>query len=288
MPNAAPPIVLTFGLSDPTGGFGLQADLLTLASMGCHGVSVLTGYTVRDSASCDEVTGLDPEVVATQARMLLEDMPIAAFKIGAATRAEVVAAIAEVVSDYDGIPLILAPDFTVDDEHVLAADELRESIADLLAPQTTVLIADHATLLALAQPDGEAEAPNLDAAIAHLLSQGAEYVLSTQTGTHRLVNTLFSEEGQVRQDLWDWPQHRIMGITDTLGAAVAALLANGQEPAEAVREAQEYLYQAARQAFRPGMGGYLPDRFFWARDEEGADTPPPIGTYAPRQKPTRA
>ena len=284
MHSAAPPIVLTFGLSDPTGGFGLQADLLTLASMGCHGVSVLTGYTVRDSATCDEVTGLDPDVVATQARMLLEDMPVAAFKVGAATRAEVVSAIAEVVSDYDGIPLILAPDFTVDDEHVLAADELRESIADLLAPQTTVLIADQATLIALAQPDSEAEAPSLDAAIAHLLSQGTEYVLSTQTGAHRLVYTLFSEEGQVRQDMWDQPQYRVMGITDTLGAAIAALLANGQEPAEAVREAQEYLYQATRQAFRPGMGAYMPDRFFWARDEEGTPT---IGEQTPRQKSIR-
>jgi hydroxymethylpyrimidine/phosphomethylpyrimidine kinase len=268
MPSAAPPIVLTFGLSDPTGGFGLQADLLTLASMGCHGVSVLTGYTVRDSANCDEVTGLDPEIVITQARMLLEDMPIAAFKVGAATRAEVVSAIAEVVSDYDEVPLILAPDFTLDDEHVLAADELRESIADLLAPQTTVLVAEHATLAALAQPDGDADSPSLDAAIAHLLSQGAEYILSVQSGSHRLVNTLFSEEGQLRQDMWDRPPHRVMGMTDTLGAAIAALLAHGQEPAEAAREAQEYLYQTARHAFRPGMGAYLPDRFFWARDDD--------------------
>jgi hydroxymethylpyrimidine/phosphomethylpyrimidine kinase len=268
MASDTPPIVLTFGLSDPTGGAGLQADLMTLASMGCHGVSVLTGYTVRDSASCDEVTGLDPEVVATQARMLLEDMPIAAFKVGAATRAEVVSAIAEVVADYDDIPLILAPDFTLDDEHVLAADELREAIADLLAPQTTLLVADTAALLALAQPDGDAEAPTLDAAISHLLSQGCEYILSTETGTHRLVNTLFSEDGQLRQDMWDRTQQRIMGITDTLGAAIAALLANGQEPAEAVREAQEYLFQATQAAFRPGMGAYLPDRFFWARSSD--------------------
>jgi hydroxymethylpyrimidine/phosphomethylpyrimidine kinase len=244
--------------------------------MGCHGVSVLTGYTVRDSATCDEVNGLDPEVVATQARMLLEDMPIAAFKVGACTRAEVVSAIAEVVADYDDIPLILAPDFTLDDEHVLAADELREAIADLLAPQTTLLVADAATLLALAQPDGDAEAPSLDAAISHLLSQGCEYILSTETGTHRLVNTLFSEDGQLRQDTWDRGSHRMMGITDTLGAAIAALLANGQEPAEAVREAQEYLYQAVRNAFRPGMGAYLPDRFFWARSSDD-DTPPSTG-----------
>ena len=268
MPSDTPPIVLTFGLSDPTGGSGLQADLLTLASMGCHGLTVLTGYTVRDSATCDEVTGLDPDTVGTQARMLLEDMPVAAFKIGAATRAEVVSAIAEVVADYDDVPLILAPDFTLDDEHVLAADDLREAIADLLAPQTTLLVADHATLLALAQPDGDAEAPSLDAAISHLLSQGCEYILSTQTGTHRLVNTLFSEDGQLREDMWDRGPHRLMGLTDTLGSAIAALLANGQDPAEAVREAQEYLYQATLNAYRPGMGAYLPDRFFWARASE--------------------
>ncbi|MFM0557496.1 hydroxymethylpyrimidine/phosphomethylpyrimidine kinase [Paraburkholderia sediminicola] len=279
MPSDTPPIVLTFGLSDPTGGSGLQADLMTLASMGCHGVSVLTGYAVRDSASCDEVTGLDPEVVATQARMLLEDMPIAAFKVGACTRAEVVSAIAEVVADYDDIPLILAPDFTLDDEHVLSADELREAIADLLAPQTTLLVADSATLLALAQPDGDAEAPSVDAAILHLLSQGCEYILSTETGTHRHVNTLFSEDGQLRQDMWDRGSQRIVGLTDTLGAAIAALLANGQDPAEAVREAQEYLYQALRNAFRPGMGAYMPDRFFWARSSDD-ETPPAAGKDA--------
>ncbi|WP_175778381.1 hydroxymethylpyrimidine/phosphomethylpyrimidine kinase [Burkholderia anthina] len=276
MSSNAPPIVLTFGLSDPTGGSGLQADLMTLASMGCHGVSVLTGYTVRDSAACDEVTGLDPDVVAAQARMLLEDMPVAAFKIGAATRAEVVSAIAEVVADYDGVPLVLAPDFTLDDEHVLAADDLRESIADLLAPQTTLLVADYATLIALAQPDGDAEAPNLDAAVSHLLAQGCEYILSSEPGSHRLVNTLYGEEGQLREDMWDRSPHRLMGITDTLGAAIAALLANGQEPPEAVREAQEYLYQAVRDAFRPGMGAYLPDRFFWARSNDDADTPPAV------------
>ncbi len=83
-------------------------------------------------------------------------------------------AISEVVSDYDGVPLILAPDFTLDDEHVLSADELRESLVDLLVPQTTMLIADSATLLQLAQPDSTAEAPTLDTAISHILAQGCE------------------------------------------------------------------------------------------------------------------
>lgn len=267
-PPDAPPIVLCFGLADPTGASGLQADLLTLASMGCHGVTVLTGYTVSDSAGCDEVTSIDPETVATQARKLLEDMPVAAFKIGAATRAEIVSAIAEVVADYDDIPLILVPDFTLDDEHVLSADELREAIAELLAPQTTVLVADRADLLQLAQPDSDAEIPSLDHAITELISQGCEYILSGDTGTSQTIYTLHGEEGQVRQDSWDRESHRILGNNDTLAAAIAALLANGLEPPDAIREAQEYLYQVNRHAFRPGMGAYIPDRFFWAKVED--------------------
>jgi hydroxymethylpyrimidine/phosphomethylpyrimidine kinase len=268
MPSDTPPIVLCFGLADPTGASGLQADLLTLASMGCHGVTVLTGYTVRDSAGCDEVIGLDPDTVASQARKLLEDMPVAAFKIGGTTRAEIVAAIAEVVADYDDVPLILAPDFQLDDEHVLSADELRESIAELLAPQTTVLVADQSDLIQLAQPDSEAEAPGIVDAIGILLAEGCEYVVSGDASTQHAIYTVYGEQGQIRQDSWEREPFRILGGNDTLAAAIAALLANGLEPAEAIREAQEYLYQANRSAFRPGMGAYIPDRFFWAKTDD--------------------
>lgn len=274
MSSDAPPIVLTFGLSDPTGASGLQADLLTLASIGCHGASVLTGYAVRDSAASGDVTGLDPEAVASQARMLLEDMPVAAFKVGATTRAEIVSAIAEVVADYDDLPLILVPDFTLDEQHVLAGDELRESIAELLAPQTTMLIADPTTLVQLAQPDSDADPITLDGAITHLLGQGCEYVLCTDARPSQLLNTLFSEEGQVRQDAWERGGERLIGLADTLGAAITALLANGQDPGEAVREAQEYVHQAIRHAYRPGMGGYMLDRFFWARTTDKGQSPP--------------
>lgn len=274
MSSASPSIVLTFGLSDPTGASGLQADLLTLASIGCHGVSVLTGYAVRDSTAAGDVVGLDPETVASQARMLLEDMPVAAFKVGAATRAEIVSAIAEVVADYDDLPLVLVPDFTLDEQHMLAGDELRESIAELLAPQTTLLIADPATLAQLAQPDSDADPVAFDRAIEHLLAQGCEYVLATDTRAAQFVNTLFSEEGQVRQDAWDRGAARLIGLGDTLGAAIAALLANGQDPGKAVCEAQEYVHQTIRHAYRPGMGGHILDRFFWARSAQDRQPPP--------------
>ncbi len=95
-----PPMVLSFAASDSTGGAGIQADILTLASMGCHPLSVITAITMQDTAGVDDVLALDPEWVADQARAVLEDMPVNVFKIGMLGSVEIITAIAEVISDY--------------------------------------------------------------------------------------------------------------------------------------------------------------------------------------------
>src|ERR1700690_3885492 len=95
-----PPVVLTFAASDPTGGAGLQADILTLASMGCHPLSVVTALTVQDTRGVDDLLAIDSDWVVDQARKLLEDMPVAAFKLGVLGSIENITAIAEIISDY--------------------------------------------------------------------------------------------------------------------------------------------------------------------------------------------
>ena len=77
-----PPIVLSFAASDSSGGAGIQADILTLASMGCHPLSVITAITIQDTAGVEDVLALDPEWVTDQARAVLEDMPVHVFKMG--------------------------------------------------------------------------------------------------------------------------------------------------------------------------------------------------------------
>ena len=95
------------------------------------------------------------------------------------------------------------------------------------------------------------------------------------TGTHentpQVVNTLYGPEGVIRSDSWERLPGSYHGSGCTLAAAIAATLANGLELPEAVREAQEYTWQTLNAGFRPGMGQYIPDRFFWARemDEPG-------------------
>src|SRR6476659_9878370 len=129
---AFPPIVLAFAASDPSGGAGIQADLLTLSSMGCHPLSVVTALTVQDTLGVEGILAIDSDWVADQARALLEDMPVDAFKIGVLGSVENIAAVAEVLSDYPDVPVILDPVLASARGDELATEEMGHALRELL------------------------------------------------------------------------------------------------------------------------------------------------------------
>ena len=150
-----PPTVLSFAASDSTGGAGIQADILTLASMGCHPLSVITAITIQDTAGVDDVMALDPEWVADQARAVLEDMPVNVFKIGMLGSVEIIASIAEVISDYPNIPLVLDPVLASGRGDELANDEMVMAMRELLLPQATIITPNSLEARRLAQDDDD-------------------------------------------------------------------------------------------------------------------------------------
>lgn len=267
---------MSFAATDPSGGAGLQADLLTISSMGCHPLSVVTAITVQDTSGVDDVLPIDPEWVVDQARAMLEDVPVAAFKIGLLGSVENIAAIAEVLADYPDIPLVLDPVLASGRGDELADEDMLDAMRELLIPQSTIITPNsiEARRLALDE-DNEEDDPTLEECAKRLLHMGCEYVLIT--GTHeqtpKVVNTLYGENGVISSDSWARLPGIYHGSGCTLSAAIAALLAQGVDVPEAVKEAQEYTWQTLSAGFRPGMGQHIPDRLFWARGEEGEPQP---------------
>jgi hydroxymethylpyrimidine/phosphomethylpyrimidine kinase len=269
-----PPLILTFAATDPSGGAGLQADLLTLASIGCHPLSVVTAITVQDTAGVDNVLVFDAEWIDEQARILLEDMQVAAFKLGMLGSVENVAVIAEIVADYPDIPLLIDPILASGRGDELASDDIQDAMVELLFPQATLITPNslEARRLALTDDDSEddEEGASLDVCAERLLEMGSEYVLIT--GTHErgpeVINTLYGRNGLARSYTWERLPGSYHGSGCTLTSAIAACMAHGLDIEEAVAEAQEYTWQTLKAGFRPGMGQYIPDRLFWAREEE--------------------
>lgn len=247
----SPPIVLSFAASDPTGGAGVQADLLTLAAMGCHPLSVVTALTVQDTSGVEGLLAVDSGWVADQARRVLADIRVAAFKLGVLGSADNIRAVAAVLSDHPGVPLVLDPVLASGRGDALASDEMIDALLELIVPRSTV-----------ATPNS-LEARRLGG-VEQLIERGCRYVLVT--GAHEpsedVINTLYDARGVVREDCWQRLPGSYHGSGCTLASALAAGLANGLEVPEAAREAQEFTWQALAAGFRPGRGQWLPNRFF--------------------------
>ena len=266
----APACVMSFNASDPSGAGGLAGDVATIAAMGAHALPIVTAVVLRDTAEVFSHTPLDADTVVEQARSVLEDVTIAAWKVGFLGSAENVSAVAEVLSDYPDVPLVaympgLA--WIEDDEQQEYLDAFRE----LVLPQAELLVGNHQTLTDFLLPEWDADRPASPRELAVAAAEhGTRYVLVTGVNLPNqfIDNVLASSEGALTGEKFERFEASFVGAGDTLAAALAALLASGAELHDAVGEALTFLDQALDAGFRPGMGNVLPDRFFWALPPE--------------------
>ena len=274
-----PVCVMCFNASDTTGAGGVPGDVATIAAMGGHAVPVITTIVMRDTAEVFDHSPIDPDTVVEQARSVLEDLTISAWKVGFLGTAETVGAVAEVLSDYPDVPLVTyVPNLSwIDDED--AAQSYHDALRELVLPQTEVLVGTQKTLTDFLLPEWDAERPPSARELAVAAAEhGTSYVLVTgvQLPNNFIDNVLASPQGAITGEKYERFEAAFVGAGDTLSAALATLLASGQELHIAVSEGLAFLDQALDAGFRPGMGNVIPDRFFWAvppdeDDEEAVD-----------------
>jgi len=282
-PNATPseasslPCVMAFNANDPSGAGGLSADLTAMSSASCHVLAVVTGTYVRDTRCVQGHHALDEEVVEDQARCALEDMQVAGIKVGFLGSAENVSTVAEILSDYPELPVVtylaeLAWWDEVERENYL------DATAELLLPQTTVLVGNHHTLCRWLLPDWSEERPPGPREVARAAADhGVPYTLVTgfNAPDQFLESHLSSPEMVLATARYERFEATFSGAGDTLSAALCALLAGGSDLQDACAEALGYLDQALDAGFQPGMGHAVPDRLFWAHQDDDSTEPEP-------------
>ena len=269
--------VMVFNANDPSGGAGVAADMMAIASVGAHALPVLTGAYARDTSEIVDHFALDDEAVTEQARIILEDVPAQTFKVGFVGTPENLSAIAELASDYADIPLVTyMPDLSWWQEDQI--DLYQDACTELLLPQTTVLVGNHSTLSRWLLPDWNSEKSPSARDIAKAANAfGVPYTLVTgiPLPDQFIDNVLASPTTVLRSEKFERFEAIFTGAGDTLSAALAALIASGTELNEAVTEALSYLDRCLENGFRPGMGHVIPDRLFWAQPDTDDDDAAP-------------
>lgn len=260
--NAHKPNVLCFSGLDPSGGAGIQADIEALFSAGCHCLPVVTALTVQDTRNALACHPVPPTLLIEQARAVLEDLPVAAIKIGLLGSIAAAEVIHSLLRDYPGIPVVLDPILRAGGGFDFSAQELRAAMRSLLIPLCTVVTPNTVELRLLTSA-----ADSDDACANALLDLGCSHVLLT--GTHadstNVINQLYTPHQPPLRQEWPRLSGEYHGSGCTLAASLAAHLAHGLEVADAARRAQHYTWKALEAGRQPGHGQHLPDRAFWSR-----------------------
>lgn len=273
---ASLPCVMVFNANDPSGAGGLSADLTAMSSASAHVLSVVTGSYVRDTSEVHDHIAFDEEAVTDQARAALEDMPVQAFKVGFVGTPENLSAITEIATDYAEVPVIAyMPDLSWMDE--VDIETYLDAFAELLLPQTTVLVGNHSTLCRWLLPDWEGDRPPHSREVARAAAvHGVPYTLVTgfNAADQYLESHLATPETVLATARYERFEATFCGAGDTLSAALTALIAGGNDLQSACAEALTYLDQCLDAGFQPGMGHAVPDRLFWAHGDDDQNPDP--------------
>ncbi|HET9679734.1 MAG TPA: hydroxymethylpyrimidine/phosphomethylpyrimidine kinase [Gammaproteobacteria bacterium] len=264
--NHKPPVVLVIAGNDPSGGAGIAADLQAITALGTHPAPVISALTVQDTRNAYEVRAEESRFVAAQAETVLDDLPVAAIKLGLLGNAAIGEAVAQVLAARPTIPVILDPVLVAAGGAQLAEDELIAVYQRALFPRATLITPNALEARQLA-PD----ATSADERATHLLAHGANAVLlkGGDEDTPDIHNALYGPNGFRKS--WQWQrlpgQHHGSGCT--LASAIAALVARGLSLADAVAQAQDYTWHALQQGWSlsiDGRGQNIPNRQFAAYD----------------------
>ena len=271
--NKSYPIVLSIAGSDSSGGAGIQADLKTFSALGVYGATAITAITAQNTLGVVSQMALPPQMVREQIIAVMDDLHPSVVKIGMLSNAEIVNAVAEVLSEYKP-KIVLDPVIVSTSGHRLLSVEAQEVIKEKLLPISELVtpnIPEMETLtnMPLSSFEEKEKAAN------YLLSLGAKAVLlkgghedgEVKTDilfcrTHEVCSQLIAHNSQLVSE--SISTQNVHGTGCTLSSAIAAFLALDYSLEDAVREAKRYITEAIRAGADVKIGhGFGPVNHFF-------------------------
>jgi len=258
------PVVMSLSHHDPSGSSGIQADIETAASLGCHCTTVITSICAKATGDAVDLVAVESPLLIEQARAILEDMPIKAIKLGFLGSIENIEATHTILRDYPHIPVVLEPATSACTHDTLLSPAMGQALLSLLLPLADVVTTDIDTLHELAQ-----QGDTVDACAQEILDKGCPHLLVSagKCTSDQFENCLYGHSGFVKRFSWKRLHQITHGGRATLSASLLSYLAHGFRVLDAVEQAQNFTWQSLVHCRRLGMGKRTPNRFFWTQSK---------------------
>ncbi len=248
------PVALTIAGSDSGGGAGIQADLKTFAALGVHGTSAITAITAQNTVGVTDILEVPPSLIRAQIAAVAEDIGVQAAKTGMLSSSAIIEAVAMAIEDFGLHNLVVDPVMVAKGGARLLRSDAVAALRTRLLPLAAVVTPNLPEAEVLLERKIESLEDRRQAA-RDLAAMGAR--AAVVKGGHAAGDPIdvFCDGSQ----LVELPAPRIAtgnthGSGCAFSAAIAAGLAIGREPLEAVREAKRFITAAIAGSIEIGHG----------------------------------
>lgn len=255
--------VLTIAGSDSGGGAGIQADLKTFTVLGTFGMSVITAVTAQNTVGVTGVYPLTAGQVVAQLEAVLSDIGADAVKTGMLFDASIIEAVATTLKRYSVGNLVIDPVMVAKSGARLLADEAHDALCKYLIPMAAVVTpnipeAEQLTGVTIRTRQDMVEAGR------RLLDLGCQVALVKGGHLEDEATDLYLTADETH---W-FPASKIdtpntHGTGCTFSAAIAAGLAAGLSPFQAVERAKRFITDAIAHAPKLGRGHGPTNHLVW-------------------------
>ena len=254
--------VMTIAGSDSSAGAGIQADLKTFAALGVYGTSVVTAITAQNTQGVRLVEALSPETVAAQIDAVVSDIGADVVKTGMLGNPAIVDVVASKLREYGLTQLVLDPVLTASDGSDLMADGGMALLREKLLPLALVVTpnVDEAGALVGRRLAGWED---IRQAAREIVDMGARNaVIKGGDATGPAIDLFYDGEQYHEFAAARVDTENTHGTGCTFAAAIAASLAKGSAPKQAVAMAKAYVTKAMQMSYPLGHGHGPVHHFF--------------------------
>lgn len=248
------PVALTIAGSDSGGGAGIQADLKTFAALGVHGTSAITAITAQNTLTVTEIHEVPVRVIRAQIDAVVDDIGVQSVKTGMLASAQIVEAVAEAIRERGLENVVVDPVMVAKGGARLLHSDAIAAVYRHLLPLATVVTPN---------------IPEAEVLLGRSLStlderrQAARDLVAL--GPRAAVVKGGHAEGEAVDVYWDGAHmveltarrihtENTHGSGCAFSAAIAAGLAHGLTPIDAVRNAKDFITGAIEHSLEVGKG----------------------------------
>ncbi len=259
--------VLTIAGSDSGGGAGIQADLKTMAALGCYGMSVITALTAQNTVGVTGIHPVPPEFVAEQMDAVFSDIGADAVKIGMLYSPQLIEVVAAGLKKHGAQNIVLDPVMVSQSGDKLLQDDAIQAIIEHLMPLADVATPNLPEAEVLLRRRIETR-QDMHSAAAALADFGSRSILVKGGHLDQNKSTdllyLAAEKRVVVLEAPRIETRNNHGTGCTLSSAIAARLARRDDLETAVRKAKNYIGNAIKAGARYRLGqGHGPVHHFF-------------------------